>query len=570
MSKTKLTQEDITSIISLYQTEIPSTHQLAERFKVGHRKISQILKEANVEIQSRGAKITIGNSSDIESATINRYKADLDKRLVAVCKKTGVEFEDANNLSGCLTKHILETYGDVPIPTNTYQRKKHELINGKKWFEEYFEIKEINTLTTRKCGLCDWVTTDVDNKSGCFENHILHDHSISLSYYLYKFPEDMCYHKTHDNKIKRYSLLLDKDNFIVCHLCNEKMKTITNTHLINAHNITCEDYKLMYPNEKLVSNTSGGIFKVNAMLANINMKPTWTSKAEIEIKEFIESLGFDVDKSRNRGLLQGKEVDLVIPKVNVAIEYNGLYYHTERMGKHSTYHLDKTLACNAAGYNLIHIFEDEWVVNKDLVKNKLKHILNVNQGIKIGGRNVNLKQLSPDEKSEFLKQNHIQGNDNSRIAYGAFYKDELVGVMTFNDKRNMTKTNDGEYELTRYATKQNYIVNGLASKFIKRFVAEYKPKTIISFADRRWTLNVDNNLYTKLGFKLVGVIKPDYKYFNSKIAKNKRLHKFGFGKTSLKKKYPNLDFTKTEKQLTTELGFDRIWDCGLFKYELIF
>ena len=92
MSKTKLTQEDITSIISLYQTEIPSTHQLAERFKVGHRKISQILKEANVEIQSRGAKITIGNSSDIESATINRYKADLDKRLVAVCKKTGVEF----------------------------------------------------------------------------------------------------------------------------------------------------------------------------------------------------------------------------------------------------------------------------------------------------------------------------------------------------------------------------------------------------------------------------------------------------------------------------------------------
>ena len=109
----------------------------------------------------------------------------------------------------------------------------------------------------------------------------------------------------------------------------------------------------------------------------------------------------------------------------------------------------------------------------------------------------------------------------------------------------------------------------MASKFIKRFVAEYKPKTIISFADRRWTLNVDNNLYTKLGFKLVGVIKPDYKYFNSKIAKNKRLHKFGFGKTSLKKKYPNLDFTKTEKQLTTELGFDRIWDCGLFKYELI-
>jgi hypothetical protein len=30
-----------------------------------------------------------------------------------------------------------------------------------------------------------------------------------------------------------------------------------------------------------------------------------------------------------------------------------------------------------------------------------------------------------------------------------------------------------------------------------------------------------------------------------------------------------LDFTKSEKELTTELGFERIWDCGLIKYELI-
>ena len=41
------------------------------------------------------------------------------------------------------------------------------------------------------------------------------------------------------------------------------------------------------------------------------MKPTWTSKGESEIKDFIESLGFCVNKSKNRKLLDGKEIDKI-------------------------------------------------------------------------------------------------------------------------------------------------------------------------------------------------------------------------------------------------------------------
>ena len=86
------------------------------------------------------------------------------------------------------------------------------------------------------------------------------------------------------------------------------------------------------------------------------MKPTWTSKGESEIKDFIESLGFCVNKSKNRKLLDGKEIDLIIDDSNICIEYNGLYYHTEKMGKTSSYHLNKTIDCHQIGYNLLHIF----------------------------------------------------------------------------------------------------------------------------------------------------------------------------------------------------------------------
>lgn len=306
------------------------------------------------------------------------------------------------------------------------------------------------------------------------------------------------------------------------------MRVITNTHL-KKHNTNCHDYKLKYPNDNLSSKKNIDVFRKNAILGNINIEPVWTSKGEIEILNFINGLGINAEKSKNRKLLNGKEIDIVINTHKICIEYNGLYYHTERMGKNSTYHLNKTKECNNIGYGLIHIFEDVWINSKDIVKTKIKHLLNVNDGIKIGARNTVIKFITSKEKSDFLKENHIQGNDRSRIYYGAYYNDILVGVMTFNNKRNMTKNLESEYELSRFCTKQNFIVSGLSSK----------------------------------------ILNPSYTYYNSKINKYKRLHKFGFGKNNIKKKYPNIDINKSENKLMVELGYDKIWDCGLFKYQLL-
>jgi predicted transcriptional regulator/very-short-patch-repair endonuclease len=567
--KNKLTSEDISNIITLYKYEIPNIHKLAQKFKVGHKKISEILIENNVTINKKGGQITIGNSFDIGTNKTIVYSTSDEYELIAKCKKTNTIIKDPNNLSGKLTKHIIDVYGDVWIPKNNYQRKKYESTNHKKWFEEYFDIIKINTPPTRKCKLCEWETIDINNKTGCFENHIKEKHMISINEYLKKFPEDIKFHSNYVKQNELNDFLSKKENYVICNLCGEKMKSITNSHLKNKHNITTLEYKLKYPNNKIVSNTISNQLSKLIKYTNINMKPTWSSKGENEIKEFIEDLGFNVSKGKNRKLLDGKEIDLIIDNTNLCIEYDGLYYHTEKMGKNQNYHLHKTIECNSIGYKLLHIFEDEWKNNETLVKSKLKHILKVNDGIKIGGRDVILKHIKSDEKSLFLKKNHIQGNDKSNIFYGAFYKDELVGVMTFNTKRNMTKNSDGEYELSRYATKQNFIIRGLATKILKHFIKEYNPTSIISFADRRWTIDPENNLYTNLGFKLDSITKPTYYYYNSKINRYKRFHKFGFGKNNLKKRYPNLDYTKSEKELTSELGYDRIWDCGLFKYKLI-
>jgi len=146
-----LTSSQIQNIIQLYINEGYSTHKLAEQFKVGHKKISQILKDNNIEIKKRGGQTKIGNSNELEKLKINKYISE-NKELAAKCKNTNTIINDPNNLSGKLTRHIIDLYGDINIPTNTYQRKKYEQINGKKWFEEYFDIIEINKDIKRKCG----------------------------------------------------------------------------------------------------------------------------------------------------------------------------------------------------------------------------------------------------------------------------------------------------------------------------------------------------------------------------------------------------------------------------------
>jgi hypothetical protein len=146
--------------------------------------------------------------------------------------------------------------------------------------------------------------------------------------------------------------------------------------------------------------------------------------------------------------------------------------------------------------------------------------------------------------------------------------------MCFDNKRNYRKTknhNSETYELRRFCTLNGYLISGVANKLLKKFINDFEPQKIISFADRRWTPNANNNLYTFLGFRLENIIKPDYGYYYGRSHRSCRENKFKYGKQKIKEKFPDIyDEDKTEWEMMQEAGFDRIWDCGKFKYILEF
>lgn len=79
-----------------------------------------------------------------------------------------------------------------------------------------------------------------------------------------------------------------------------------------------------------------------------------------------------------RTFLKNREIDILIPEIKLAIEFNGVRFHSIQGFKrrkidipYHNYHLNKTLECEKLGYRLIHIWEHQWNENKELIKQKL-------------------------------------------------------------------------------------------------------------------------------------------------------------------------------------------------------
>ena len=307
-----------------------------------------------------------------------------------------------------------------------------------------------------------------------------------------------------------------------------------------------------------------------------NCYPSNSSIFEKDVAEYVKSLlPNDVVEENNRTvLLNNRELDIYIPSKNVAIECNGLFWHGEAWGgKDKNYHLSKTLECEAKGIRLIHILEDEWSKKSILVKEKIKYIVGNTKPIQVYGRKCKIVNVSSIDKKAFLNQNHIQGNDAALIYMGLEWENKLVALMTLSSKRcfigyKKKVKNDKEFELCRYTSLNGYSVIGGAGKLLSYFIKTYKPEQIISYADRRWTYYKDN-LYERIGFKKVSDGIPNYWYFGKKDL-YRRHHRFGFRKNVLNKRLSIFDANLTEWENMKINGWDRIWDCGNLKYEMVF
>jgi hypothetical protein len=467
------------------------------------------------------------SDSEYNKRRVSKSKNNLEVNLK--CKLCGYTSADELNKSGNCTKHL---------------KIAHSIIDSNylKYFDKFgIEIKHKEKW---KCPACDWSTVDLQNKSGCITRHVRNKHHLTPLEFDIKF----------DSKIPAAYIDNSNKNLIECKICGERMFVISNTHCLNKHGMTQRQYKKLY-GECIVSPEMSAILKKCG-----GDKGTYKSKGELEIFEYLKSIGVSpIQRYRKLGI----ELDIYIPAEKIAIEYNGLYWHSELLGgKDKFYHLNKTEICEKNGIKLLHVFDDEWNNKQDFLKAKFRYILKKTDTMeRVYARKCEIKEIDSKTKSDFLNKYHIQGNDKSNVMLGAFFNNKMVSIITLSSKRIAlgSKSVDRQYEISRFASNSEYNVIGILSKFIKRFSETHNPNKIITYVDRRYS-NL-SNVYSVCGFEYNGVSKPNYFYMKRYV---KRLHRFNFAKHKIVKM--GGDPTLTEWQNMQLNGYDRIWDCGTLKY----
>lgn len=277
----------------------------------------------------------------------------------------------------------------------------------------------------------------------------------------------------------------------------------------------------------------------------IEINKSSISQPEKDIIEFLKRYTDNI-KTSERGIIDKKELDIYLPEYSFAIEFNGLYWHSEKY-KEEYYHYNKTQEAIEKGIQLIHVFEDEWKEKRNIVENIILSKMGIYEN-KIYARKCEIKEINSLEVRNFIEQNHIQGNCAAKKYYSLWYNGELVSALSVNKSR----FGKDKCEIVRYVNKLNCQIIGGFSRLLKRAKEDFGD--LYSYADLRY---FTGNIYQKYG-KFIKRTKPGYFW----VKGLSRLSRYKTQKYKLKKLLPNFDEKETEIQNMMKNGYLRIYDCG--------
>ena len=228
---------------------------------------------------------------------------------------------------------------------------------------------------------------------------------------------------------------------------------------------------------------------------------------EYDVVDFIKSIYDGEILMNKRTIIPPLELDIYIPAKKLAIEVNGLFYHSSLNNNiDKNYHFNKSKMCEDKGIRLIHIYEPEWYNDRD----KLESLLRIALGkvkTRIYARQCEIRQITNKEARPFNEKGHLQNHKQAEVTYGLFYNNKLVQLMSFSrNKYNRNLKSDTEWSIERGCPGSNNIVVGGVEKLFKHFIQDYNPTKIFSYCDFN---KFDGRSYEAIGMKFDGYTGPD-------------------------------------------------------------
>ena len=268
------------------------------------------------------------------------------------------------------------------------------------------------------------------------------------------------------------------------------------------------------------------------------------SAAQEEVARYVERLGVVI--KRNDRKTMSLELDIFIPAVGFAVEYNGLFWHSH-INKPPQYHENKTRLAKAQGIKLLHIFEDEWRDKKSIVKSLISFRLGIST-VTLGARKCEIRILTPNERKTFFEENHLDGDVSAEIAWGLEYEGAVIYALSL--RRPFHKKYSGGLEISRCCPRLGYNVQGGLSRLVK-VAKEYCKSTgktcLMTYVDTR--LGGQGKGYEISGLKRAGTTVARWWWTDL----DNRFNRFKFK--------ANAKEAKSEAEVASAAGVVKIWGC---------
>lgn len=293
--------------------------------------------------------------------------------------------------------------------------------------------------------------------------------------------------------------------------------------------------------------------------------PLTYHETQRDIVEFIKNIcpNDNVIENCRYILNDKKELDIVDIDKKIAIEFNGLIWHNvdkqlyrgrkiDRM-----YHFNKTTECNDKNYQLIHIFEDQWLENSNLCRSRLKKIFakdllrHIDASCCTIDYNVSKEcQMKFIEKYSF-NENHFD------VACALMHNGHVVAMMTFAK----CKSKIYDWEIIEYAEVYSIMVDHGFSTLVKNFASRFEISKLCYKISRDWNSieSIDASM------KVIDVVEPNMYWMN-------RQSKWPSWQITHLNMHEWLNKVENEKSFLQNMNnnnFYRIYDSGSFLCEYI-
>lgn len=310
--------------------------------------------------------------------------------------------------------------------------------------------------------------------------------------------------------------------------------------------------------------------------------PKTAKRYQMRLTEMVQALvpGSQVLSDDHTVLPSGKELDIVVPDHHLAIEFNDIFSHSEQavFERHAkprphSYHASKTREASSQGYQLVHVWEDDWLHRREIVLRALAHRLHAVDRLpdvlpdinplacqRLYARNLTARRVHGGVARRFWQDNHLQGPVHCTINVGLYDSDGVLRALLGIGRKNhgsRISLPDGTWDIQRYAT-LGVIVGGF-SKLLAYAETLIPVNTWTSWSDNDIS---DGGMYQAAGFTVDKRQAPSYSYVGRKT-KWERVHRSTYTKQRFIND-PDLTYQsgQTEHEAALANKLYRIYDAG--------